>query len=174
MSRILTGAVCASLLLAAYAGYRLQGARLALANEKFAHAQTAGKLEAEKADRAQALATAIAQARKEDLSTINKQREALNAAQDKTDALQDARKRSDAVAGGLRDQLAAANARATAAAADPKATEECRATARTASVLTGLLERLSQERRELADYADRARIAGELCQRSYEALSAPP
>lgn len=153
-------------LAALVAGWQWYEARIALAEEKAAHQKTIS-------DHALALADGIEQARQADLKTINDQREALNAAQTKTDALRIDRDRAAASSRSLRDLLAAERARASATAADPQAAEGCRATARTASVLADLLERVSEERRELAEYADRARIAGQLCQRSYEALSPP-
>ena len=143
--------------------------RIAQAGAELARAEAA--LSKERQDRAQALAAGIEQARQADLETITKQRDALNAAETQTEALQRDRDRAAAASRSLRDQLAAERARATAAAADPKATEGCRAAGASAAVLAELLGRCSDRRRELAGYADRARIAGQLCQQSYEALT---
>lgn len=142
--------------------------RVAQADAELATADAA--LSKERQGHAEALAAGIKQAREDDLETINSQRKALDAAQTQTDALQIDRDRAAAASRSLRDQLAAERARATAAAADPQATENCRAAGATAAVLTELLDRCSDRRRELAEYADRARIAGQLCQKSYEAL----
>lgn len=146
--------------------------RAARAGAAQAHAEA--ELSKERQERAQALATGIEQARLADLQTITTQREALNAAQTKTDDLQRDRDRAAAASRSLRDQLATERARATAAAADPQAAEGCRAAGASAAVLAELLGRCSDRRRELADYADRSRIAGELCQQSYEALKLHP
>ncbi len=143
--------------------------RVAQAGAELARAEAA--LSKERQDRAQALDAGIEQARQADLRTITKQREALNAAETQTEALQRDRDRSAAASRSLRDQLAAERARAAAAAADPQATEGCRAAGASAAVLAELLGRCSERRRELAEYADRARIAGQLCQQSYEALT---
>lgn len=160
---LLAALLAAALLWAGWAEIRVAQTRVGLA-------QARADLSQERQDRAQALAIAIDKARRADLQTITQLRTALNDAQTQTDALQRDRDRAAHAARSLREQLATERARAASAAADTGAPEGCRATAATAAVLTDLLVRCSDRRRELADYADRARIAGQLCQRSYEAL----
>lgn len=72
---------------------------------------------------------------------------------------------------GLRGELARLAARARAAGADPAATGEREAAIAAVPVLAGLFEQCSERRAELARHADAARIAGQTCERAYDALT---
>lgn len=93
----------------------------------------------------------------------------------KTQAAEAAADRTRTERDGLRSDLAAFVARAAAPdpAPDPAAPGQCPPAAPAVAVLARLLDRSADEREELARFADRAWIAGEACQRSYDALTAP-
>ncbi|MDT8998334.1 DUF2514 family protein [Paucibacter sp. APW11] len=163
-ARLLALAICLTVAWGSWAEVRASRAQAAQARAEVALSQ-------DRQAYAAALASSVEQARQQDLHTINQQREALNAAQTQTDAAQHDRDRAAAASRSLREQLATERARATSASADPEATEGCRAAAASAAMLADLLGRCSGRRRELAEYADRARIAGQFCEQSYEALT---
>lgn len=71
----------------------------------------------------------------------------------------------------LRDELARLAARARAAASDPAAAAEREAAIAAAPVLAEMLGRCNAERAELARYADDSRLAGQTCERAYDALT---
>jgi len=82
---------------------------------------------------------------------------------------------ADARATGERLRLQAQRYAAAARAASGRATalERSAAAADPIGVLADVLGRCSQRVEILAGYADRARIAGKLCERSYDALTKP-
>ncbi|AOI57451.1 DUF2514 family protein [Burkholderia diffusa] len=112
---------------------------------------------------------AVAAARAEEQRRIAAQSEiAKDANQQRTAALADAFA-ARAAAGGLHqrvDQLVAAARHSAASAASP-------ATGDALDLLADVLGRADQRAGELAEYADRARIAGQQCERDYDALTAP-
>lgn len=76
--------------------------------------------------------------------------------------------RARAAAARVRAQAAADAARARAA--DPASRQQCEAAAAAAVLYADLLGRAVDRNVELADFADRASIAGEACQRAYDTL----
>lgn len=70
----------------------------------------------------------------------------------------------------LRGELARLASRARAAGQDSAVAGEREAALSAIPVLTELLGRCSERRTELARYADDARVAGQVCQRAYDAL----
>lgn len=95
---------------------------------------------------------------------------ANNARQEQTVAVVDGVV-DDASGDGLRvksEKLAAATG---CAASDTGASQRSKAATRAAMVLSDLLGRADARARDLAKYADSARIAGQACQASYESLS---
>lgn len=130
-------------------------------------------LQAEKRDRAEKLAEGVEKARKQDLATITAQQEALDYATTQARELQRDVDRLRAATGSLRNELAKIRdtASAAASASDPAATFAGKTAAEAVSVLADLLGQCSERRAELARYADDARSAGELCERSYDALT---
>lgn len=144
-----------------------------VANLRAQVAQGESALQAEKRDRAQKLADGIEQARKDDAAVIAAQRKELDRATTQARALQRDVDRLRTATGSLRSELARIRnaAGAAASAVDPTATLAGKTAAETVSVLADLLGRCSERRAELARYADDARHAGELCERSYDALT---
>lgn len=71
----------------------------------------------------------------------------------------------------LRDRLAALTSNP--GPADPSAADGGQAASQTTAVLADMLGRCGSRVRELAEYADAARTAGEACERAYESLTAP-
>jgi hypothetical protein len=69
----------------------------------------------------------------------------------------------------LRDELAASDLERRAA--DPALVAQCAAAEATVDLRTGLFGRADETAGELAAYADQARIAGQQCERDYDALS---
>ena len=118
----------------------------------------------------QALQQSEAHAR-ETARRIKTQSEVIDAQVLKTQAAQAAAARAAAVAGSVRSETDRLAARGRAAAADPALGPEGQAAGAAAAVLAELLGRCSDRRRELAGYADQARIAGEACVGAYEALT---
>lgn len=157
-------AVIGALAFAGYQTHRADRAELALANKvtELANART---------EAAQAQAKQIAEHRAKESTWRTNQAEAVHAEVLKTQAARAAAARESAAARSLSSELARVAARGRAAAADPGASADSQAAATASAVLADLLGRCSQRRSELAQYADSARIAGETCQRSYEALT---
>lgn len=165
------GRVMVALLIAAMAWGVWGEMRVANMRAQVAEAETA--LQVEKRDRAEKLADGIEQARKDDAAVIAAQRKELDRATIQTRALQRDIDRLRSATGSLRSELTKIRnaAGAAASAVDPTATLAGKTAAETVSVLADLLGRCSERRAELARYADDARHAGELCERSYDALT---
>lgn len=136
-------------------------------------AQAEAALQTEKRDRAEKLAEGIEQARKDDQATINRQAAALETNHAQIQSLRADVSRLRSATGGLRSELdkIRAAARAAAEKADPSASDAGKTAATAVAVLADLLGRCSERRAELAEYADEARIAGQACERSYDALT---
>lgn len=98
--------------------------------------------------------------------------EARDAEQIARQAAQADARAARATADGLRQRVAelASAAGGGACPGDPRATERGAAAAGAGDLLAELLGRLDQAAGELAEYADQARVSGQLCERSYEAL----
>ena len=90
---------------------------------------------------------------------INKSNEVIANAKAQTDAAIGAANRAGESAGRLR--IALNNLRASAQAATPR---ECQTASGSIDLLTDLLGRVEQHGRQLANYADQARIAGAACE----------
>ncbi|WP_175878917.1 DUF2514 family protein [Burkholderia sp. BCC0097] len=131
------------------------------------HLISAREIAGMKADAAMAQAKAVDAARAEEQRRTAAQSEiAKDANQQRTAALADAFA-ARAAAGSLQqrvDQLIAA-------ARHPAATSGSPATGDALDLLADVLGRADQRAGELAEYADRARIAGQQCERDYDALS---
>lgn len=84
------------------------------------------------------------------------------------DAAAAAVRRERAAAGELREELAAADRKRRAA--DPAAAGQCAAAEATVDMRTDLFGRADDAAGELAAYADAARLAGQACERAYDAL----
>jgi hypothetical protein len=97
------------------------------------------------------------------IRTFETQQEAVNRAQDQTQAAQ----RDAAAAGHAADRLRERTAELTKRA---RASCPSKATGDPIGVLADVLGRADARAGILAEYADRARIAGQLCEQSYEAL----
>ena len=126
--------------------------------------------EAEKTGRLADRAVASEAARKQEAehrATEQRWAAKLKETEDET-AAQVAAARRDAAAAGvaagrLRDALATARAAASRAAQGSATPAECKAAGETGVVLSDVLGRLEERGRELAAYADSARIAGDAC-----------
>lgn len=160
--RAIRWALLAALLVAS--GWVVNGWRLGGQIEQLQAAQAK-----QREGQATALAAASEAARTEEQRRTAEQRGIANAAAKERDqALADART-AGAVAEQLRVRVAqlAAAARAarntTAASGSPAAGDPL-------DVLTDVLGRADARAGDLAEYADRARIAGQACERSYDAL----
>ncbi|MBR8344248.1 DUF2514 family protein [Burkholderia ambifaria] len=132
------------------------------------HLISAVEISAMRADAARAQAQAVAEARAEEQRRTAAQSEiAKDANQQRTAALADAFA-ARAAAGSLQqrvDQLVAAARHPAAATGSPPAGDAL-------DLLADVLGRADQRAGELAEYADRARIAGQQCERDYDALTA--
>lgn len=129
---------------------------------EFADYRAAAQRQAREATEAHALETA---------RRIKVQSEVVHAEALKTQAAAADGVRAAAADSGLRNETARLAARGRAAAGDPALAADRQAAGATEAVLAELLGRCSERRRELAGYADSARIAGETCERAYDALT---
>jgi len=129
------------------------------------------KYEAEAKERAQRHADEVSRILTEERSAQRKIQEAMNAEVEQRTAAEAARRKSDAAAVRLRDQLQATRAELADLQADPGTSESCKAAAATGAVCADLLGQCSDRRRELAAFAESSARAGDLCVRTYEAVS---
>lgn len=112
-----------------------------------------------------------AAARSEETRRTARIQEALDAEhQSRQQALVDLR-RADAAARSLRERTEQLAAAARCAAGDPSAAAGGAPAAAPADLLADMLGRLDGAAGELARYADEARVAGQLCERTYRALT---
>ncbi|MCO1435458.1 DUF2514 domain-containing protein [Burkholderia multivorans] len=119
------------------------------------------------AQKAQAEAVAAARA-EEQRRTAAQQENANHAAKERDQARADAAAAASA-ADGLRKQVATLIERAR----HPAATTGSAAAGDALDLLADVLGRVDERAGELAEYADRARIAGQQCERDYDALTKP-
>ncbi|HDR9026969.1 TPA: DUF2514 domain-containing protein [Burkholderia vietnamiensis] len=133
------------------------------------HLISARRIADMKSEAATAQAKAVEAARTEEQRRTAAQSEIANDAnQQRTAALADAFA-ARAAAGSLQqrvDQLVAAARHPTAATGSPAAGDAL-------DLLADVLGRADQRAGELAEYADTARIAGQQCERDYDALTLP-
>lgn len=156
------GALAAALFAAGWAvnGWRL-GAQLA---------QLKAEQATEREGQTSALASASEAARAEEQRRTAEQRGIANAAtKDRDQALADARA-AGAVADQLRQRVAQLAA-AARAAGNSTASSGSSAAGDPLGVLADVLSRSDKRADILAEYADAARIAGQACERSYDALT---
>jgi hypothetical protein len=136
----------------------------ALQVEKAAHAT-------DKEHAAEAQTKAVNAARSEEQRRTTAQSEnAKDANNQRTAALADAFA-ARAAAGGLRDQIAQL-VRSARSAAHPAASTGGAPTGDALDLLANVLSQSDQRSGDLATYADNARIAGQQCERDYDALTA--
>jgi hypothetical protein len=160
--------VAALMLASAAGGAWVSGALWAadLAETKQAHAQALASIE-HRQTQAQAQARSEEQRRQRALEEI------------RTDASEQIEQaQADAAAAtvrahSLQQQVARVAARPSCAASNPGAALGSAPTNAPALLLADVLQRIDARAGELAAAADRARIAGEACERSYEALKIP-
>lgn len=142
---------------------RLQRAETAIQTEKAGRAQ-------DKAAAAMAAASAVMAARAEEQRRNAELQENVDDAQAKAAAA----RRDALAAAGSRDRMqqraAELAARCGAGASDTAAAEGGAPTAGPGLVLAELLRRSAERSGQLAEYADQARIAGQACERAYDAL----
>lgn len=161
--------ICAALLLTAgVERARGQHARTQLAEVK-------AQIATERANAAEAARKAEQEARAEENRRQAATRKVIDDAQAQAESA-----RADAVAAGaaadsLRQRVAALVAAAHRGTGNPAAGERSKGEPDSAAldVLAGVLGRADSAAGELATYADRLRIAGQACERQYDALTAP-
>lgn len=134
-------------------------------------AKIVARYEGEKRAAAEKFAKDVEKVRKEERDTQRLIQEAQNAEVKKREAAEAARRRADVNARSLRDDLQATRAELDALKNDPFAPPRCQAAAAAGAMCADLLGRCSDRRRELAEFAESSARAGELCVRSYEALT---
>jgi len=129
-------------------------------------------------DTADAATAALAQARTNAIETmrrLERQQEAQHVRDEEFAAVQrdaaDARHSSDRLREWAAKHAAAAGG---GTASDRAAASDGQAAKRSARMLAYVLQRLDERAGILAEYADRARVAGQQCERSYDALRARP
>lgn len=120
----------------------------------------------------QAVAAAQAQQRTIELQRAAAQQEVSHVASLARSRADDDRRAADAAGRRLLDAARTAAARAGSASQDPAAAGSCETAASAGPVLTVVLERLVDAAGELAEAADRSRIAGDACSAYVDALTA--
>ena len=159
-------AVVAALLLAV----GVQTHRVKVAKQETAEVQKAWTL-----DRANATAAALAQEtayRAEEQRRIAAHQEIVDEADRKILAARADAVVADAVAGRLQQRVASLVAQARAAASNPGIAQAGAPADDAAGVLAIMQRRADEAAGKFADFADRASIAGQACERAYEALTA--
>lgn len=156
-------ALCAALLIALLAGIGWHQHTTASLGRQLRHAQDDAAAQRDLAERQ-------AVERGKEAAIHAKQQEAIDAA-----ATSLAQARADAAGtrsalDRLRERAALHAAAARPPGPDPAPASPGQAASAPADLLADVLSRAADRARELADYADRARIAGQSCERSYEAV----
>jgi hypothetical protein len=167
-TKILSGA-----LLVALAFIGLQSVRLA--NERTAHSETRAEHANQRTDWQRESRVAVETARAEEQRrTAAVQKEANEAENARLVAESNAAAAADA-GQRMRGQLAALTARLRSATSGPAAPAAGPGVegSDALDLLAGMLTRHSQELVDVGKYADRLRIAGQTCERSYDALTPP-
>lgn len=121
----------------------------------------------ERAAQQAATLKAVQAARHEEQRRTNEQARIANEAAKERDKARDDARTAAATADRLRKRVADLVARNSAASSGSSSTDD------PLGVLADVLTRADRRAGILAEYADAARIAGEACQRSYDALTSP-
>lgn len=111
---------------------------------------------------------AAEQAAKETQRRLDRQETSNRETRNRIQSAEAAARRERASAGQLRDELAAADAERRR---DPAAVTQCAAAEAAVDLRADLFGRADEAAGELAAYAQAARIAGEQCERDYDALT---
>lgn len=167
------GALAGSLVFGSVQTVRLAKARVALADEQ-------RNLATEQRDRATDVARAAQAAREQserfrakEAEWGESQRKAVDEAERKTAQARNDAVLADAARGRLQQRVAELAAAARRAAANPAAPGASAPAEDAAGVLAELQQRADERAGILARVADERGAAGELCERSYDALTAP-
>ena len=164
IKRILVALLFAALAWGMWAELRCASLRTEVATLKRDHAQDREKL-------ASAQTREVEKARTEERRAALRIQETVDAGHIRLQTVESVARRAAAESRGMRADLAAyRDAYHAIASRDSASAEECRAAARTASVCAELLGQCSQERQEIAEYADRSATAGAVCVGAYRAL----
>jgi predicted nucleic acid-binding Zn-ribbon protein len=155
----------------ALVGASVQSYRLAL--EQKDHAKTVAKNEKEWAK----LYASSATAAQELLARYQSQTESLQKEADNAKRQRD-KAQADAVANAdtgrrLRAELSAARARSCTTSKDPAAVDRSQAAGPAINLFDYVQRRLDEATDTVAEFADRSRIAGTACERSYDAVASP-
>lgn len=154
-----------ALLIGAVGGWKVQGWRMSGQVQQLRADQAK-----EREGQATALAAASETARAEEQRRTAEQRGIANAAAKERDQAQADARIAGAVAEQLRERVAQL-ASVARTACDPATSGGGSAAGDPLDVLTDVLGRADARAGELAEFADRARIAGRACERAYDALS---
>lgn len=133
---------------------------------------SAAELASQQAQAAQAREVALQANITETQRRLRAQHGVTQDAQAQLDQVRAARLAADRMAARLRAQLAAGHA--SAGADHPATAADCEAASARSRVLAELLGRADDRAGSLAAAADAARIAGQACERSYDALTGGP
>ena len=162
--------IAAGLIFAAVAGYiGVQHTEIAHLERDLQAEQTARL--ADRTMAAEAAASAAIAYRAREQSWAKSHEEIVNVAIQKTEAAASAVVAADAAAQRVSDRVATLAAAGRAAACHPAAASASAPAADPIGVLADLQRRADSRAGKLAEYADRARIAGEACVGAYESLS---
>lgn len=157
--------------LAATAVAGVQSYRLQV--ERTAHAETKATVAVQRQDYYRESAKAVQAARDEEQRRTTAVQEIANDTQTKLDAARADAGRANAAAAGLRKQLAVFTAAHRSEAAPGAATSSPGPAAGAAlDLLADMFQRNTDALIEIGEYADRARIAGEACEKVYDSLGA--
>lgn len=136
-----------------------------------ADAEWTAKWEQQARQLADAERNAIQLARGEELRRQAAVNEVTRNAQEQIDQARADADRARAAADSLRDQAKRVASKAGAACGNTGAASAGRAATATAMVLADLFGRADEAAGQLAQYADRARVAGQACEQAYKALT---
>lgn len=159
-------ALLTALALAGWQWGRAEGFRADLEKAKSTFAD-------ERTELAQAQTIAVTKARAEEAATARKIKDALDAEHRARVALEDDLRHADAVAVSLRQRTSELAVAARCPAANPATTASSSAANSAADLLAVMSGRLDEAAGAIALYAAKASIAGQLCERSYDALGPP-
>jgi selenocysteine-specific translation elongation factor len=166
MTNVLIAAVVALLLL-----FGVQTVRLA--KEQAAHQKTIADHAVDIGDQARLFSKSIEAVRAKEVARVIALEGVINANTEKLAATQADAAAARVAADRLRDKIARITAAASERSANPGASPASSAADDTTLVLADLLRRADERAGELAEFADRAHQAGQVCEASYYAVKAP-